>query len=131
MTTPLDEILALKIWRDGAIVDPAQAVISVWDHGLLYGDGVFEGIRLRSGRLYRPHDHLARLHGSARAVALDIPYDDETLLRAVADTAAVNDIDEAHVRIVVTRSPGLPGIDPLHCPRATTLVLVYPFPPLL
>ena len=127
----LDYLQTLKIWRDGEVVDPAGAVVSVWDHGLLYGDGVFEGIRLRSGRLYRPFDHLARLHGSARAVALEIPYDDETLLRAVADTAAANDIDEAHVRIVVTRGPGLPGIDPLRCPRATTLVLVYPFPPLL
>ena len=80
MTTALDDILALKIWRDGAIVDPAQAVISVWDHGLLYGDGVFEGIRLRSGRLYRPQLHLARLRGSARAVALEIPYSDDALL---------------------------------------------------
>ncbi len=126
----LDYLLTLKIWRDGELVDPADAVVSVWDHGLLYGDGVFEGIRLRSGRLYRPYDHLARLRGSARAIALAIPYDDDALLRAVADTAAVNGIDEAHVRIVVTRGVGLPGIDPLRCPVATTLVLVYPFPPL-
>ena len=83
----LDYLLTLRIWRDGEVVDPASAVVSVWDHGLLYGDGVFEGIRLRSGRLYRPYDHLNRLHGSARAVALEIPYDDDTLLTAVADTA--------------------------------------------
>jgi branched-chain amino acid aminotransferase len=127
----LEYLLSLKIWRDGEVVDPAAAVVSVWDHGLLYGDGVFEGIRLRNGRLYRPYDHLDRLHGSARAVALEIPYDDDTLLRAVADTAAANGIDEAHVRIVVSRGVGLPGIDPLRCPVATTLVLVYPFPPLL
>ena len=127
----LDYLQTLKIWKDGEVVDPAGAVVSVWDHGLLYGDGVFEGIRLRSGRLYRPYDHLNRLHGSARAVALEIPYDDDALLTAVADTAAANDIDEAHVRIVVSRGIGLPGIDPARCPVATTLVLVYPFPPLL
>jgi branched-chain amino acid aminotransferase len=131
MTTALDEILALKIWRDGAIVDPAQAVISVWDHGLLYGDGVFEGIRLRSGRLYRPQLHLARLRGSARAVALEIPYPDDALLGGIAQTARANDIDEAHVCVVVTRGVGFPGIDPRRCPTATTLILVYPFPPLL
>jgi branched-chain amino acid aminotransferase len=130
-TAALDEILTLKIWRDGEIIDPSQAVVSVWDHGLLYGDGVFEGIRIRSGRIYRPQLHLARLRGSARAVALDIPYTDEDLLAAIADTARANDIDEAHVRIIVTRGVGFPGIDPRRCPRATTLVLVYPFPPLL
>jgi branched-chain amino acid aminotransferase len=127
----LDEILSLKIWRDGEIVDPTEAVVSVWDHGLLYGDGVFEGIRLRAGRIYRPHLHLARLRGSARAVALDIPYADEELLAGIADTARANAIDEAHVRVIVTRGVGFPGIDPRRCPRATTLILVYPFPPLL
>jgi branched-chain amino acid aminotransferase len=127
----LDEILTLKIWRDGEIVDSAEAAVSVWDHGLLYGDGVFEGIRLRAGRIYRPQLHLARLRGSARAVALEIPYGDDDLLAGIADTARANAIDEAHVRVIVTRGVGFPGIDPRRCPRATTLILVYPFPPLL
>jgi branched-chain amino acid aminotransferase len=131
VSTALDEILALKIWRDGEIFDPTQAVVSVWDHGLLYGDGVFEGIRLRSGRIYRPQLHLARLRGSARAVALEIPYSDDELLAGIAETARANAIDEAHVRVIATRGVGFPGIDPRRCPTATTLILVYPFPPLL
>ena len=127
----IDGILRLAIWCDGEIVDPAHAVVSVWDHGLLYGDGVFEGIRIRDGRLYRPHHHLARLRGSARAIALEIPFDDAALLAGIAATARANGLREAHVRVVVTRGVGLPGIDPRRCARATTLIMAYPFPPLL
>jgi branched-chain amino acid aminotransferase len=127
----LDGILSLAIWRDGEIVGPEAAVVSVWDHGFLYGDGVFEGIRVRAGRVYRPHHHLARLRGSARAIALELPYDDATLLAAIAATVRANALDEAHVRVLVARGVGFPGVDPSRCPRATTLVLAYPFPPLL
>ncbi len=127
----LEGHLSLAIWRDGAIVDPSRATVSVWDHGLLYGDGVFEGLRLRAGRLYRHRQHLVRLRRSARAIALDVPYDDETLLRGMAATARANGLEDAHVRIILTRGIGLPGVDPQRCPRATTLILAYPFPPLL
>jgi branched-chain amino acid aminotransferase len=127
----LANLLSLSIWRDGEVVDSARATVSVWDHGLLYGDGVFEGIRIRSGRIYRPYDHLARLRGSARATAIEIPYSDAELLAGIAATARANGLDEAHVRVIVARGVGLPGIDPARCPTATTLILVYPFPPLL
>jgi branched-chain amino acid aminotransferase len=127
----LERILSLAIWRDGEIVGPEAAVVSVWDHGFLYGDGVFEGIRVRAGRLYRPQQHLARLRGSARAIALEVPYDEDELLAAIAATVRANALDEAHVRVLVARGVGFPGVDPGRCPRATTLVLAYPFPPLL
>ena len=127
----LDRILLARDLARRRDRRPRDAVVSVWDHGFLYGDGVFEGIRVRAGRLYRPQQHLARLRGSARAIALEMPYDEDELLAAIAATVRANALDEAHVRVLVARGVGLPGVDPGRCPRATTLVLAYPFPPLL
>ena len=106
-------------------------MVSVWDHGFLYGDGVFEGIRIRDGRLYRPDLHLERLRDSAHILGIEMPYDDEALLAGTRETARANGLVDAHVRIIVARGVGLPGIDPSRCPRASVSILVYPFPPLL
>jgi branched-chain amino acid aminotransferase len=119
----------LAVWVNGNT--RPDAGVSVWDHGFLYGDGCFEGLRIRDGLLFRPAQHLARLKRSARVLALEIPYDDDELLAAVAEVAAANDLRDAHVRIVVTRGFGSPGLDPRRAARASVLVLAYPFPPLL
>lgn len=119
----------LSVWVNGDT--RTDAGVSVWDHGLLYGDGCFEGLRIRDGRLFRPAQHLARLRRSARVLALEIPYNDDGLLAAVAEVAAANDLRDAHVRIVVTRGVGAPGLDPRRADRASVLVMAYPFPPLL
>lgn len=120
---------ALSVWVDGAV--KVEAEISVWDHGLLYGDGCFEGLRLREGLLFRPHDHLARLRRSARALALDLRYTDNDLLRAIAAVVSANALADAHVRIIVTRGGGSPGVDPRRAEHPVVIVMAYPFPPLL
>lgn len=120
---------ALSVWVDGHVT--THAAISVWDHGLLYGDGCFEGLRLREGLLFRPYDHLARLRRSARALALDLRYPDDDLLAAIASVAAANELSDAHVRIIVTRGGGSPGVDPRRAEHPAVIVMAYPFPPLL
>jgi branched-chain amino acid aminotransferase len=122
---------ACHVWADGELIAPGRLAVSAWDHGFLYGDGVFEGIRLRAGRLYRPDGHLARLRRSARIVAIDPPRDDDGILAAIRECCAANDLDDAHVRVIVTRGTGRPGIDPARCGRASLYVLAYPFEPLL
>jgi len=111
---------AMKIWLDGRVVDPADARISVLDHGLLYGDGVFEGIRIYGRRVFRLGDHLARLAVSARALGLEIPGGDEALREVVLATGraflAASGGDEGYVRLIVTRGDGPLGVDPTTCP---------------
>lgn len=102
-------------WRNGRIVPLEQATVSVFDHGLLYGDGVFEGIRFYSGKAFRLQAHLERLFLSARAIALSIPYSIEQLTQAVIDTVAAAPEQNGYLRLVVTRGPGPLGIDPLRC----------------
>ncbi|HSC66483.1 MAG TPA: branched-chain-amino-acid transaminase [Cellvibrio sp.] len=102
-------------WLNGKIVAPEQASISVFDHGLLYGDGVFEGIRFYNGRAFRLHAHLERLRLSARAIALAIPYSIEQLTQAVIDTIAAAQETNGYLRLVVTRGAGPLGIDPSGC----------------
>jgi branched-chain amino acid aminotransferase len=125
------DVSQLRVWVDGEIVSGPDARISVFDHGLLYGDGVFEGLRLFSGALFRVPDHLDRLERSCKALMLRPPLDRDVLLRAVIATVAASGLDDAHVRIVVTRGFGQPGLDPERCERASLLIMAYPFPPLL
>jgi branched-chain amino acid aminotransferase len=125
------EIARLAIWRDGELFPPEEAHVPVWDHGFLYGDGVFEGLRLRSGRLYRPELHLDRLAGSGRILGLTPRYSAEELLSAVAELIEANALSDAHVRIIWTRGIGMPGLDPRRCPTTSVTILAYPFPPLL
>jgi len=104
--------MSLKIYIGGKLYDKADAKISVYDHGLLYGDGVFEGIRAYSGRVFRLKQHVDRLYESARSIHLEIPISREEMARAITDTIAVNGLVEAYVRVVVTRGAGSLGLDP-------------------
>ena len=127
----LDKLRSFTIWRDGELRRGAGASISIWDHGLLYGDGIFEGVRLRSGLLYRLPLHLARLRRSARILQLAVEVSDGELAQAIAAVCHANDLPDAHIRVIVTRGVGLPGIDPRRCPQSSLLILAYPFPPVL
>lgn len=108
----------MKVWIDGSIVDGSEARISVFDHGLLYGDGVFEGIRVRAGRVFRLDQHLARLAYGAKAIALTLPYSLAEIRAIVTDTVAALGEPESYVRLVITRGEGPLGVDPLTCPQA-------------
>jgi branched-chain amino acid aminotransferase len=105
----------MKVWIDGRVVDAGEARIGVTDHGLLYGDGVFEGIRAYRRRVFRLGDHLTRLGVSARAIGLSLPMDPPGLRSVVLDTLRALDRDEAYVRLVVTRGEGPLGVDPTTC----------------
>ncbi len=102
-------------WLNGKLVAPEQATVSIFDHGLLYGDGVFEGIRFYSGKAFRLQAHLERLFLSARAIALEIPYSIEVLTQAVVETIAASPSANGYMRLVVTRGVGPLGIDPSRC----------------
>lgn len=121
--------MTLSIWKDGELRSPENATVSVWDHGLLYGDGVFEGIRLRRDLIYRLPDHLGRLRRSCRILGLTLAHSDDDLRRAIASVCRANNLHDAHVRIVVTRGPGRPGLDPSRSPVPTTIVMASQLPP--
>lgn len=104
--------MSLKVFIAGQLYDKADAKISVYDHGLLYGDGVFEGLRAYSGRIFRLKQHIDRLYDSARALHLQIPMEKEALGQAIYDTMAANKLVDAYIRLVVTRGAGSLGLDP-------------------
>jgi branched-chain amino acid aminotransferase len=104
--------MSLKVYIGGKLYDKADAKVSVYDHGLLYGDGVFEGIRAYAGRVFRLEAHIDRLYDSARAIHLQIPMTKGDLARAVVDTLKVNNLSDAYIRLVVTRGGGSLGLDP-------------------
>ena len=103
--------MALKIFLGGKLVDEADAKISVFDHGLLYGDGVFEGIRVYSGRVFLHQKHIDRLFESAKAIRLTIPMTPQEVISAVEATVKANQITDGYVRLVVTRGAGSLGLD--------------------
>ncbi|MFQ5699100.1 MAG: aminotransferase class IV [Myxococcota bacterium] len=105
----------MKVWLDGGILDPDRARIGVCDHGLLYGDGVFEGIRSYGRRLFRLADHLERLEISARALALRLPAGRERLGAIVRETVAAVPGSDVYARLIVTRGEGALGVDPASC----------------
>jgi branched-chain amino acid aminotransferase len=107
----------LIIYLDGAYVRVADAKISVFDHGLLYGDGVFEGIRAYNGRIFKLDEHVRRLFDSARAIMLAPPNSFEEVKDIVLSTCARNNITDGYIRLVVTRGVGDLGLDPQKCPR--------------
>jgi branched-chain amino acid aminotransferase len=125
------DLTGLTVYVDGAYVDAAEARISVFDHGLLYGDGVFEGMRVFDGALFRPLDHLARLERSARSVDIELPLTAPELLDVICEVVTRSGLDDAHVRPILTRGFGAPGIDPSRCERPSLVVAAYPFPPML
>ncbi len=112
-----------KIWLDGQYVEKDDAKISVFDHGVLYGDGVFEGIRAYSGKVFRLGQHLDRLFASARALILEIPMAKDAMAAMVEDCVRVNGLTDAYIRLVVTRGFGDLGFDPRKCPKATVFCI--------
>lgn len=109
---------------DGQLVSEQDAKISVFDHGLLYGDGLFEGIRVRAGRIFRLEKHLARLSLGARYLGLDLPFDDDERAKIVRDTVRAFNKKEAYVRLLVTRGEGPLGVDPTTCKKPTLVCIV-------
>jgi branched-chain amino acid aminotransferase len=106
---------ATRVWINGKLFDKADAKISVYDHGLLYGDGVFEGIRVYHGKVFRLKEHMERLYDSARSIALEIPLGREELAKAVEETVKVNERRDGYIRLIVTRGTGTLGLDPRKC----------------
>jgi branched-chain amino acid aminotransferase len=104
--------MSLRIWLDGKLVDKSEAKVSVYDHGLLYGDGVFEGIRVYNGKIFESDAHLRRLYHSAKAIRLDIPIPRHEFLSAIEQTVKANNFTDCYIRAVVTRGAGDLGIDP-------------------
>ncbi len=115
--------MAFKIWINGQLFDKEQAKISVYDHGLLYGDGVFEGMRSYNGKVFRLPQHLERLWQSAKAIWLEIPITREALAQAVNETLATNGIQDGYIRLVVTRGSGVLGLDPNKCANPQIIII--------
>jgi len=114
----------MKIWMDGKLVDREQAAVSVFDHGVLYGDGVFEGIRIYNGRIFQCTAHIDRLYESAGKIRLDIPYTKQQLVDAMNECIAVNGLtDNGYIRLVVTRGEGTLGLHPFMCPAPCVFII--------
>ncbi len=113
----------MNVWLDGKLVPEAEASVNVHDHGVLYGDGVFEGIRVYGGRVFLPAEHIDRLYDGARAIRLDIPYSKEEMFEALAEIVAANKVTDGYIRLVVTRGPGKLGINPFLCERPCVFII--------
>ena len=113
-----------KIWLDGELVSREDAKVSVYDHGLLYGDGCFEGIRVYGGRVFKLRSHLERLYRSADLIRLAPAYPLAALANAVRETVAANGLKDAYIRILLTRGVGTLGLHPFRCPKPGTVVIV-------
>ncbi len=113
----------MKIYIDGKLYGKEDAKISVFDHGLLYGDGVFEGIRAYNGKVFCFEEHLKRLYASARAIMLNVPLSVKEMEKAVLETLRANELTDAYIRLVVTRGEGDLGLDPRKCPKARVIII--------
>jgi branched-chain amino acid aminotransferase len=112
-----------KIYLNGEFIDKDKACISVFDHGLLYGDGVFEGIRTYDSLVFRLKEHIDRLYESAEAIELKIPLTQLEMIEAVLQTLKMNSLKDAYIRLVVTRGPGDLGLDPRKCMKPTIFII--------
>src|SRR5579864_203195 len=113
----------MKVYINGKYRDEAEATISVFDHGLLYGDGIFEGIRAYNGRIFKLKEHIDRLFYSAKAILLNIPVPHASLMRAVVDTCRQNDVRDGYIRLVVTRGIGTLGLNPNRCKDPSVIII--------
>jgi branched-chain amino acid aminotransferase len=113
----------MKIWLNDRLVDESEAKISVFDHGLLYGDGVFEGIRVYSGRIFEFDAHLDRFFRSARAIRLELPMSREKIIEATEKTVGANGFSEGYIRLVVTRGIGTLGLNPFVCKNPQLFII--------
>jgi len=115
--------MRLKIWLDNKLVDETDARISVFDHGLLYGDGVFEGIRVYNSRVFELEAHIKRLYESAKAIRLEVPMSKDKLIRAVEKTTEANGVIDGYIRLVVTRGVGTLGLNPFICEDSRLVII--------
>ena len=113
----------LLIYLDGKLVPESEAKVSVFDHGLLYGDGCFEGIRIYNGRVFRLTEHLVRLYESARSICLTIPISIEEMEKATVETVAANNLRDGYIRLLITRGVGPLGLNPYQCPKAGIIII--------
>ncbi|WGI17566.1 branched-chain-amino-acid transaminase [Methanonatronarchaeum sp. AMET-Sl] len=112
------------VYIDGDYVHEEEASVSVFDHGLLYGDGVFEGIRAYNGKVFKLEEHIDRLYRSAKAIKLDIPITKTEMTEAVLETLRKNELKDAYIRPLITRGVGSLGLDPEKCPKPSVIIIV-------
>jgi branched-chain amino acid aminotransferase len=117
----------LFIYIDGKYYPKSEAKVSVYDHGLLYGDGVFEGIRAYNGSVFKLKEHIDRLYKSAHTIMLQIPITKQEMTKAVIETLKKNNLKEGYIRLVVTRGVGDLGLDPRKCPKPTVIIITQPW----
>jgi branched-chain amino acid aminotransferase len=113
----------LQIYIDGTFYPKSQAKVSVFDHGLLYGDGVFEGIRAYNGSVFKLREHVERLYRSAHMIMLEVPMPKEQMIQAVLETLRKNNLNDSYIRLVVTRGVGDLGLNPKKCPKPTIIII--------
>jgi len=113
----------MKVYIDGKFYDEAKAKVSVFDHGLLYGDGIFEGIRAYNGRVFRLKEHIDRLFYSAKAIMLDIPMSHAELMKVTVETCRRNKLRDGYIRLVVTRGVGTLGLNPNRCKNPSVIII--------
>jgi branched-chain amino acid aminotransferase len=116
-------MMSRKVYVTGKLLPKEEAVVSVFDHGLLYGDGVFEGLRSYGGKVFRLQEHVERLFDSARAIRLDIPMSHAEMAKAINDTVAANNIVDGYIRAIVTRGAGTLGLDPNRCSNPQIIII--------
>ena len=114
----------MKIWIDGKFLAKDEATVSVFDHGLLYGDGVFEGIRFYNKKVFKLKEHVDRLFYSARYIMLEIGMTPEQVSQAIEDTVAADELVDGYIRVVVSRGPGNLGLNPFLCPKSCLIIIV-------
>src|SRR3989304_4714477 len=115
----------LLIYIDGEYYPKSQAKVSVFDHGLLYGDGIFEGIRAYSGSVFKLKEHIDRLYRSAHTLMLDIPIPKDQMIEAVLETLRRNNLKNAYIRLIVTRGVGDLGLNPRKCPKPSVIIITH------
>ena len=113
----------MKIWYDGEMVEGDDARISIFDHGVLYGDGCFEGMRFYGGKIFKLEAHMKRLFNCMRYLMLDLPWSIEEVTQATIDTVAQCGLEDGYIRLVVTRGVGDLGLDPANCPRPSMIII--------
>ena len=122
-TTRVAAAKELTIFLDGKFVPEADAKVSVFDHGLLYGDGIFEGIRFYNGRVFRLEEHTDRLWDSARSICLEIPMSKEAMTEALLETIRQNGLRDGYIRQIVTRGVGNLGLNPTQCKKPSVIII--------
>lgn len=124
----------MKIFINGKYFTEKTATVSVFDHGLLYGDGIFEGIRAYNGRVFKLKEHIERLYHSAKALLLEIPMSPEAMMKAVVETCRKNRLRDCYIRLLVTRGPGSLGLNPKRCTNPQVIIIadkIQLYPPVM